>query len=110
MSLDVTLFDIVPEHVADVFTANITHNLGLMADEAGIYQHLWHPGDVGIQKAGDLVAPLKAGLTLMEQDPERFKKFNPPNGWGRYQDFLPWIRTYIEACEQHPNATVKADR
>ena len=89
MSLDVTLFDIVPEHVADVFTANITHNLGLMADEAGIYQHLWHPGDVGIQKAGDLVAPLKAGLTLMEQDQSALRNSTHPTGGEATKTFCP---------------------
>ena len=35
----------------EVYSANITHNLGGMADEAGIYEALWRPEEVGIAKA-----------------------------------------------------------
>ena len=33
------------------YSANITHNLGKMAEEAGIYKHLWRPEEIGITKA-----------------------------------------------------------
>lgn len=46
MSLDVYLEG--PPVPQDVFWANITHNLGRMADEAGIYKHLWRPEEIGM--------------------------------------------------------------
>ncbi len=64
------------------YSANITHNLGDMAEEAGIYKHLWRPEEIGITKAVQLVEPLSKGLSFMKSDPERFKKFNAENGWG----------------------------
>jgi len=95
--------------VCDVlFSANITHNLGRMAEEAGIYKHLWLPEKVSITKAHELVEPLSKGLSLMKSDPERFKKFNAKNGWGVYEHFIPWIEEYIDACVSHPNANVSA--
>lgn len=38
----------MPERESDetVFDTNITHNLGAMADEAGIYTALWHPAEL----------------------------------------------------------------
>ena len=45
MSLDVWLNAVVK---TQVFSANITHNLGKMADEAGIYKALWRPDEVEI--------------------------------------------------------------
>ena len=41
-----------------VYSANITHNLTKMADEAGIYECLWRPEEIGITKAGQLIEPL----------------------------------------------------
>lgn len=89
-----------------VFEANITHNLNVMAKEAGIYQHLWHPDELGITKARQLIAPLANGLALMTSDPERFIAFNPDNGWGSYDIFVPWIASYLNACCTYPNADV----
>lgn len=45
MSLDVYLSKEVTEE-RTVFSANITHNLGEMADKAGIYKALWRPEDL----------------------------------------------------------------
>jgi signal transduction histidine kinase len=34
-----------------LFVSNITHNLNIMADKAGIYQHLWRPEEIGIKRS-----------------------------------------------------------
>ena len=107
MSLDVMLTEV---RECEIFNQNITHNLGKMAEEAGIYKHLWRPEEIGITTAIDLIQPLKDGVALMEKDPERFKKFNAPNGWGMYENFVPWIKRYIEACELNPGAKVSVSR
>ena len=90
------------------FDANITHNLGKMAEEAGIYTHLWHPENLPNQpvKAKDLIEPVAAGLALMKADPNRFKKHNAPNGWGLYEHFIPWIERYLAALREFPEADV----
>lgn len=118
MSLDVTLLKTDPkcDHCGrggeeiELFSANITHNLGAMAREAGIYRHLWRPGEIGITTAGQLVGPLRAGLELLMSDPVRFEKHNAENGWGTYGQFVPWVERYLSACQQNPDATVRADR
>jgi hypothetical protein len=103
MSLDVTLS-------APVYSANITHNLGKMAAEAGIYKALWRPEEEGYYHAEDLIEPLTKGLALLTADPERFKAFNSPNGWGMYEHFVPFVAKYLEACVAHPDATIDANR
>lgn len=107
MSLDVYLSVV---QSVDVYSANITHNLNSMAKEAGIYEHLWHPEEIGITKASQLIDPLRLGLMLMKSDPERFKAFNAKNGWGLYENFVPWIERYLAACEENPEAEVRASR
>lgn len=94
----------------EVYSANITHNLGVMAEEAGIYSHLWRPEEIGITKAAQLIEPLTAGLARLEADPERFRKLNPHNGWGDYDVLVSFVRNYVLACRENPEADVTASR
>lgn len=107
MSLDVYLTRV---QLTCVYDANITHNLGKMADEAGIYKHLWRPDEIGITKAEQLIEPLRVGLALLKSDPERFKKFDAENGWGLYIHFVPFVEKYLQACEKYPDAEVSVSR
>lgn len=93
-----------------VYSANITHNLNRMASEAGIYQCLWRPGEIGIERAKQLIEPLTEGLALLESDPERFEAFNPSNGWGTYERLVSFVREYLMACMCYPDATVSVWR
>jgi hypothetical protein len=92
------------------FDYNITHNLGKMADEAGVYQHLWCPEEIGITKAAELIEPLEAGLKLLIAEPDRFKALNPSNGWGNYEGLVAFVAAYLKACEDYPYATVNVWR
>jgi len=95
MSLDVYLKEFRPVMVYD---SNITHNLARMAEEAGIYQHLWRPEEIGITTAAQLIEPLSVGLTLLKADRARFEAFNAPNGWGLYEHFVPFVEKYLDEC------------
>ena len=115
MSLDVSLYMTVDTgaeelHEVYLFEANITHNLNKMASEAGIYKHIWRPEEINITTAKELVEPLEKGLALLKSNPDRFKAFNPPNGWGSYDGFVPWVETYLEACKEHPKAKINISR
>ena len=94
----------------NVYHANITHNLGRMASETGIYECLWRPDEIGIMKASELIECLRAGLQALRNDPERFKRFNPANGWGTYEGLVQFVENYLATCEQYPDATVSVWR
>lgn len=94
----------------EVFWYNITHNLGRMAEVAGIYQHLWHPEELGITQAHELIGPLTQGLIKLDQRPDYFKHFNPPNGWGTYENLVEFVKKYLVACRKWPHATVNVSR
>lgn len=93
-----------------LYDSNITHNLTAMAEAAGIYQALWHPEELGVTTASNLIGPLTAGLMILESDPKRFEAFNAPNGWGLYVNFVPFVREYLEACKRFPDARVEVSR
>lgn len=98
------------EESEEVFSANITHNLGEMAEKAGIYECLWRPDEIGVTKAEALIQPLSQGLRQLKREPERFLPLNPPNGWGSYEVFVPWLERYLIACITYPEAEVSVWR
>ena len=120
MSLDVYLmrnkwvsYDEGKTHTTEsdeVYWANITHNLGEMASEAGIYEALWRPEEIGKTKAGEIIELLKSGLSDLKSRPEYFKKFNPPNGWGTYEGLVSFVEKYLEACIEYPDAIIHISR
>lgn len=96
-----------PEYI---YNSNITHNLGRMAEASGIYYACWRPEEIGVNKASELIPLLEAGLVKLKADPEHFRQFNASNGWGIYEHFVPWVEEYLQACREHPYATVEASR
>lgn len=93
-----------------VYEANITHNLGKMADEAGIYEALWRPEEINIEKASELIPLLESALFDLKSRPEYYSKFNASNGWGLYENFVPFVENYLEACKKYPDALISVSR
>jgi hypothetical protein len=93
-----------------IYWANITHNLGKMANEAGIYEALWRPEEIGKTKASEIVELLEKALADLKERPEHFEKFNSPNGWGMYEHFVPFVEKYLEACKEYPDAVIEVSR
>ena len=105
MSLDFYLYGRAP-----IFDRNITHNLIKMAAEAGIYECLWEPQETGYKTAAELIEPLREGLRKLKTNPEHFQQFNASNGWGTYEDFVPFVEAVLAACEENPDAEPVSSR
>lgn len=131
MSLSVYLKDPTAKYKTEpLYWANITHNLGDMADEAGIYEALWRPHrlkdgynipendheaewrfeDENKTIAKDIIPLLEKGLADLKARPKHFEKFNSPNGWGMYENFVPFVEEYLKACKEYPDAIIEACR
>lgn len=93
-----------------VYHANITHNLGAMAQAAGLYDVLWRPDEAGWILARELIAPLQAGIETLEAQPDTFTPYEPANGWGTYGTLLAFSKRYLAACQRWPEATVVVSR
>lgn len=89
-----------------VYDCNITHNLGLMADKAGIYNCLWRPDENNITHAKQLIQPIQDALKDMQKDPLKYKEFNPKNRWGSYDTFISSLESLLEKCIEYPEAKI----
>jgi len=93
-----------------VFHYNITHNLNTMAEAADLYKPLWRPDEIGITKAVQLIPYLQRGINTLLEDPAKFKKLNPENGWGNYDNLVEFVAKYLIACRENPEANVRVWR
>ena len=97
-------------NVVKLYGDNITHNLGKMAAEAGVYDALWRPEEVGITTAGELIQPLAEGLERLRSDPAHYQEFNSANGYVDNRYLVASVTDYLAACKEHPKAYVLACR
>lgn len=107
MSLD---FSLIHENGNELFSANITHNLNLMAHQADLYQVLWRPEELGYTRASQCVPELKEGLAWLIENKEYAETLNAPNGWGTYKHFVPFVLEVLMACQENPNAIISVCR
>jgi len=114
MSLDVDLMVVQP---CSVYSANITHNLGKMAGEVSLsngmtlYQVLWRPDEQeGLSFARDISELLDEGWNILLSDPEKYKRYNPENGWGSYDGLCNFVYNYRNACWDNPDAELRVSR
>ena len=100
MSLD---FYLVENRPVEVWESSITHNLAKMAAAAGLYEALWRSED---RLAADLIPVLKSGLRRLRRNPAKYRKYDSPNGWGTYDDFVRFVTDVLAACKANPRAKV----
>lgn len=105
MSLDLYIND---EKGNELFWKNITHNLNTMADKAGVYKALWRPNEINCKYAKDILPILEKGLNELKSNPDKYKKYNPDNGWGDYHNLINFIEETIKACKEFPNGKLYA--
>ena len=94
----------------ELYHDNITHNLNVMADKAGIYKALWRPEEINCIKAKDIIDILTTGLLDLKTNISHFKTFNPPNDWGNYDILVSFVTKYLKTCIKYPNAIIKVSR
>ena len=114
MSLDVDLMVTQP---VSVYDGNITHNLGAMAGAVvlsngmTLYDVLWRPDEQqGLKFARDIADLLDEGYNILLSDPEKYKQFNPENGWGSYDGLEKFVYNYRNACWDNPDAELRVSR
>jgi hypothetical protein len=100
MGLDIGLKALIEISVVD---ENITHNVSKMWREAGIYESLYNSEG---KTAKEVIPVLIEGYTKMLSDPKKFKELDSPNGWGAYENALPWLNKLILKFQEYPDGVI----
>lgn len=90
------------------FTSYLSHSAQSLAQAVGIYQHLMRPDELmdSPASARDLIPTLREGLARLEARRDQLR--DAFVGAINYDLFVPWLREYLAACEQHPDAVARA--
>lgn len=138
MSLDVTIYEKKRckcweyHKWSELYSANITHNLWVMASEAGIYEALRRPymlkewyidqNDYKLESiyeqeqtifAKDLIPIIAKWLKDMKKRPSYYRKFDSyrsKNWWWLYDNFVPWIEEYLKNLDRYDDWIVEVSR
>ena len=102
MGLDINL--VKKEYLVDM---NITHNLTPMWKKAGIYDALYNSEGY---EAQEILPILIDGLANMVANKEEYEKLNSPNGWGLYENAVPWLIKLIQGCKDYPDSVIEVSR
>lgn len=49
-------------------------------------------------------------IERLKSDPEKYKKYDPKNGWGSYERLIEVLEKYLEICEKYPTARIEVCR
>ena len=102
--------------IKEYWNANITHNLGKMANyipvgNTTLYMVCWRPEEINITTVKELLPLLIEGIHYMIDHRKELLQYNSPNGWGIYDDFMKFLLNYKQACEDNdPECLIETDR
>ena len=95
----------------EVWSGNITHNLGRMAKEVKtgnktLYDLLWYAPDV---VTGEYVKDLVEAFIQLEQGKDWLEEYNAPNGWGTYYNLFQFLSDLI-TCGIKPGMLIRISK
>ena len=115
----------------EYFHMNLTHNLTEMAEKckaeyysdcitingerATLYDLLWHPKEkLGIEESTlEYLQGLMSCYKVLLKDKDYYRKFNPSNGWGTYEQLVKRTKEYLTVLQSisdnFENYTIIAD-
>jgi hypothetical protein len=86
---------------------NITHNLNRMAEAVQIeyfnlYELLWYPiENLHLQANKEYITKLEKCYNELKNNPDKYEKYNSPNGWGLYEHFVPFVKKVLDLCKEN---------
>jgi hypothetical protein len=107
VSYDVWLSPSADEPYAEGSTEwlNYTSNVAPMWRAAGVDLAECHG-----RPAAQVAEGLMGALAAMDDDPDRFRAMDPPNGWGDFDGCRTYLRKILAACLLMPSGYVFVSR
>lgn len=65
------------------------------------------PSDWDGRKCADMYPVIAQGATLLQNNPQRYRQFEPSNGWGTVETTLDFLMKIADNCEKYPTAVIE---
>ena len=84
---------------------NYTSNTAAMIKEVcGSYPSEWSG-----ERCADMYPTLMQGASLLNLHPQRYRQFEPDNGWGTVESTAKFLRQIADNCDKYPTAVIEVD-
>lgn len=102
--------DVIRPTVA--FSCPIPDDFEALASAAGLGQILYHPYQLSITVAGDMIPLLQSGLDQLLDASRRaeFQLLEPAEGWGPLEALTELVGRLLLACQDNPGAVIRITR
>jgi len=90
-----------PEDTYERYERNVTYNNSSLLKRAG-----FHPSVLNGINVYRLIPVLNNAITVMQDNPDYFKQFEPENGWGGYADVLDFLHSMRNYMVDAPDAYI----
>lgn len=82
---------------------NHTSNTAAMIKEVcGSYPSEWDG-----KKCADMYPVLMQGISLLNLHPQRYRQFEPDNGWGTVETTIDFLQKIADTCDKYPTAVLE---
>jgi len=113
MSMDIDLVINAGKHDESVvaYIGNMTNNLQPMwrkaiTETSNLDMNLC---DFDGWLANDTISILDTALNHMKENKPVYIPLNPSNGWGSYGVAVEYLESFLDACTNHPDCTIRID-
>ena len=104
MSYDIDITVQHPDGYASGFeVGNITYNVSRMVLEACGVTYRWFDG----MECAKALPILHFAWRNLKRNPPHFRRFEPDNGWGTYEQFMPYMTRFYAMARLHPTGIIR---
>ena len=91
-------------YVGDSWVSHTSNTAAMMKEVCGSY-----PSDWDGRRCADMYPVLMQGASLLLQYPQRYRQFEPGNGWGTVESTAKFLRRIADNCDKFPTAVIEVD-
>ena len=79
-----------------------TNTSGMIKEVCGSRPSKWDG-----KSCKEMIPVLTEGISLLREDPERFRHYEPGNGWGTVETTIQFLTNVLNECQRCPYATIE---
>lgn len=91
-------------YVGDGWINHTSNTAAMIKEVCGSYPSQWNG-----KRCADMYPVLMQGISLLNINPQRYKQFEDPGGWGTVPQVIEFLSKVADNCDRYPTAIIEVD-
>lgn len=91
-------------YVGDIWINHTSNTAAMIKEVCGSYPSEWNG-----KKCADMYPVLMQGASLLTINSQKYKAFEPSNGWGTVETTLDFLMKIADNCDKYPTAALEVE-